>query len=269
MEEATKIEIVDGVTFELRPNARKPTNPEWVCLRTTRKVTDRYLALAPNFQGCRMVEVGVDQGGSTSFFLKRYRPQGLLAIELSSKPVPELMSFLAKHDPQQHVSVHWGVDQADDTEVPRLVSGIFGDQALDLVIDDASHSLIPTTKTFELLFPHLREDGLYIIEDWSTDHKFERQLDLEERNNPDGKLARAISAARAGPNFKPDYSIPMSLLACQLLIASGRNPDWVKEVRCFQGYCEIKRGNAHIESGTPISSYIGEFGCWMFDKGPS
>lgn len=264
-----EIEYIDGVTFELRLRGRDPSNPERVCLRKTRRVVDRYLALAANFQGCRMVELGVDQGGGTSFFLKRYRPEALLAIELSPNPVPVLMSFLAKHDPQQNVRIHWGVDQADDVEIPRLVSDLFGDEALDLVVDDASHDLISTTKTFELLFPLLREDGLYIIEDWSNAHTFEKQLDLEQLNNPDGEFARDLAASNADPNYTQEYSMSMSLLICQLLIASGRNPDWIKEVHCFQGYCEIQRGSAPIESGTPVSSYIGELGCWMFGKGVS
>jgi hypothetical protein len=37
---------------------------------------------------------------------------------------------------------------------------------LDFVVDDASHFYQPSRATFECLFPKVRPDGLYIIEDW-------------------------------------------------------------------------------------------------------
>lgn len=266
MEEDAITEIVDGVTFELRTTGRQATNPDWVCVRKTRRAIDRYLEMAPQLQGCRMIEVGVDQGGSTSFFLKCFKPQQLVAIELKRRPVDSLMSFLAEHDSGQRVSVHWGVNQADTVQVPRLVTRAFGDELLDLVVDDASHILAPTTSTFEMLFPRLRPGGTYVIEDWSTDHQFEQRLEQERADEPQGKVAKGIAAAKAKPGFKPDFSMPMSMLPCQLLIASGRSPQWVAHVQSFPGYCEITRGEGHIEPGTQISHYIGEFGTWMFDK---
>ncbi len=41
----------------------------------------------------------------------------------------------------------------------------------------------------------------------------------------------------------------MSLLICQLVVAAGRNPDWITEVRATDGFCEIRRGDADIASG--------------------
>lgn len=251
----TKTELIDGVTFELRPNLRHPTNPEWVCLRKIPKFVARYRDLARELQGCRMVEVGVDQGGSTSFFLKLFRPYGLLAIDLSPEPVPVLTEFLAEHDKEQQVKVHWGVDQADTVQVPRLVEETFGDQALDIVVDDASHLLAPTTATFEMLFPRLRQGGVYVIEDWTGDHLLERRLNLEIAANPRGDIAAKLAAAP-----ETEFQMPMSFLICQLLIACARNPDWIAGIRASNGICEIRRGVAEIEPGTPVTSYIGETG---------
>tara|TARA_R110002073_G_scaffold253083_2_gene415811 strand:- start:531 stop:1343 length:813 start_codon:yes stop_codon:yes gene_type:complete len=264
MSNNTGIITVDNIDFELRPNERFPSKPDRVCLRKPANFTDRYLALAEEFQECRMVEIGVDRGGSTSFFLKLLKPQGLLALELSHRPVATVMDFLKAHDAEKRVNICWGVDQADEVELPRLVEEMFDDQPLDLVIDDASHLLVPTTSTFEILFPRLRAGGLYIIEDWSSKHLLERRLALEKAENPEGEIARRLNAAEEDSNYK--HTMPMSLLCCQLLIASGRNPDWIAEVRATDGFCEIRRGEGKIPSGTGISGYLGAIGSWMFAR---
>jgi len=263
MSNSPDTEIVDGITFELRPHHRNPTNKDWVCLRKNRNFTNRYLALAEEFKHCRMVEVGVDQGGSTSFFTKLFQPEALLAIELSNKPVAAVTKFLASHDPDAKVSLHWGIDQSDRVEVPRLVDGVFDAQPLDLVIDDASHLLVPTTATFEMLFPRLRPGGLYVIEDWSCNHLQERGYATAITADPNGNAARIMAAAVAANPDGP-FEKPMSLLICQLVVAAGRNPDWITEVRATDGFCEIRRGDADIAPGTPIASYIGSLGLQMF-----
>jgi len=268
MSNSPDTEIVDGITFELRPHHRNPTNKDWVCLRKNRNFTNRYLALAEEFRHCLMVEVGVDQGGSTSFFTKLFQPEGLLAIELSKKPVAALTKFLATHDSDAKVSIHWGIDQSDRVEVPRLVASAFPSQPLDLVIDDASHLLVPTTATFEMLFPRLRPGGLYVIEDWSWRHLNDRSYVTAITADPNGEAARIMAAAiEAKPNGP--FEKPMSLLICQLVIAAGRNPDWITEVRATDGFCEIRRGDADIAPGTPIASYVGYIGHQMFEMNPA
>lgn len=261
MKQARNTEVVRGVTFELRPFSRFPSRPEWVCLRKPTSFVSRYRAMAPRFQGCNMVEVGIDQGGSTSFFAKLFQPKALLAMDLATSPLPELTKFLDQHDEDRAVKVHLGVDQADRVAVPRLVEEVFGKQPLDLVIDDASHLLEPTTATFEMLFPRLRQGGVYIIEDWTGDHIMERQLNLEVAADPGGELATRIAAAGDSP-----FRMPTSFLLCQLLVAVARNPDWVASINASKGIVEIRRGVAEIEPGTPISSYLGDIGRWMFNQ---
>lgn len=256
-----KLEVIDGVTFELRPLSRKTTQPEWICLRKPRRFVSRYLELAPEFKGCNMVEAGIDQGGSTSFFTKLLKPRALLAFDLAEKPLPELMNFLEQHDQERRVRVELGVDQSDPVRVPRLVDDVFGQEPLDFVIDDASHLLEPTTATFEMLFPRLRPGGLYIIEDWTGDHLWERNLTRELIANPNGELAQRIAAS---PEM--EFQMPMSFFICQLLIASARNPGWISVLRASDAMCEIRRGDGAIEPGTPISSYIGVVGQRMFNQ---
>lgn len=50
---------------------------------------------------------------------------------------------------------------------------------LDLVVDDGSHQNAHVLRTFELLFPHVREGGVYAVEDLQTSYwpKFGGSLD--------------------------------------------------------------------------------------------
>jgi predicted O-methyltransferase YrrM len=262
MEKSPDIKVVDGTTFELRPWDRVPTNDDWVCLRKCRDYTNRYLSLADEFRGCQMVEVGVDQGGSTSFFWKLLKPAKMIAIELSNRPVQTVTEFLASHDPEGRVEIHWGVDQSDRVKVPELLDQSFPSGPLDLVVDDASHLLAPSTATFEMLFPRLRPGGLYILEDWSGDHLNERALKQVRESETDGKLAEKLAASFAERGYQPPT--PMSILICQLAVAAGRNPDWISEVRVTNGICEVRRGPADVPHDSPLTDYTGRLGQWIF-----
>lgn len=52
---------------------------------------------------------------------------------------------------------------------------------LDVVIDDGSHQVPHVLRTFELLFPHVRDGGIYAVEDLQTSYwpKFGGSLDPE------------------------------------------------------------------------------------------
>ena len=105
-----------------------------------------------------------------------------------------------------------------------------------------------------------REPDLRVVGE-ATDGR--EAFDLAIKTNPNSNAAKIMSAAaKAMPEGQ--FEMPMSLLICQLVIAAGRNPDWVTEVRATDGFCEIRRGEATIAPGTPISSYIGRHGSWMF-----
>jgi predicted O-methyltransferase YrrM len=260
MGKASQKIVVDGVTFELRPALRNATDPGWIAIKKPIEFVNRYRALATKFQHCNMVEVGIYQGGSTAFFTKLFNPKRLLGVDISEDRVKMLDDFLAEHDKEQRVKIHWGVDQADAVKIPLLVDDMFGTEPLDIVVDDASHLLKPTTATFELLFPRLRQGGVYVIEDWHGAHRIEADIVKEVTKTPDGAAARAIDAL-----VDHQHDAPMSQLICQLVIAAARYPERFLSISIHKGIVEIRRGKADIEPGTPISDYLGELGNWMFE----
>jgi hypothetical protein len=62
-------------------------------------------------------------------------------------------------------------NQTDEETIQRNLAG----KQFDFIIDDGSHNLHDQQKSFDILFPFLRKDGIYIIEDmlplWTPDIK--------------------------------------------------------------------------------------------------
>src|SRR5262249_44098081 len=114
-----------------------------------------------------IVELGIAQGGSTALSALVGRPRCLVSIEYDPEPVGGLVEFIELRQLGDRVRPYFGVDQADHARVAGVVDDEFGDDPLDLVIDDASHLYAQTTSSFETLFPRLRRGGLYLIEDWN------------------------------------------------------------------------------------------------------
>ncbi|WP_121357040.1 class I SAM-dependent methyltransferase [Flavisolibacter nicotianae] len=55
---------------------------------------------------------------------------------------------------------------------------------LDIIIDDGSHIVNHIIETFKLLFPHLKNGGLYVIEDLHTSYHDEFGGDRKDLDNP-------------------------------------------------------------------------------------
>jgi hypothetical protein len=60
--------------------------------------------------------------------------------------------------------------QNDAEQISRILATEFGDQPLDLIIDDASHEYDNSKACFEEYFGYLRPGGKYVIEDWGWLH---------------------------------------------------------------------------------------------------
>jgi len=61
----------------------------------------------------------------------------------------------------------WQGSQDDGTFINEVISQI---GQPDIIIDDASHINALTIQTFKLLFPHLKNGGIYIVEDVHTNY---------------------------------------------------------------------------------------------------
>lgn len=127
---------------------------------------DRYLDLLRRHQGGRILELGIYQGGSAALAMLAAEPAKLVAIDIS-EPVEALETFRTRRGLADRLRTRYRFDQADRSGLARILDDEFGDDPIDLVVDDASHLFEETVASFEVAFPRLRPGGEFVIEDWA------------------------------------------------------------------------------------------------------
>jgi predicted O-methyltransferase YrrM len=208
-------------TRSLADVAGLDSSPQRFLLLKTREGVDRYLEVIRTLLPRRVVELGIFHGGSTALLMELIQPEMLVAIEYEPEPVAALETYLHRSEFRERCRTYYGVDQADREGVGRLVDMSFGNNSLDLVIDDASHLGPQTRASFEALFPRLREGGLYVIEDWSWHLQ---GLDLDGES--------------------------MEGFVSQLLAAAGRGPGLIAGIELVWDVILVRRGAAAVDAGT-------------------
>jgi hypothetical protein len=122
----------------------------------------RYFAMLKN-KRLNVLEIGVggyglldkDKGGASLRMWKAYfRKSRIVGIDLYDK------SHLSEH----RIDIR-RCDQTDSETLLRLSSEYGG---FDIIIDDGSHLNEHVIKTFRVLFPLLRQNGIYVVEDTQT-----------------------------------------------------------------------------------------------------
>lgn len=245
---------IDGHTFDLRPLEGRRGIDGAITLKKPRWMLDRYLALAEEFTGGNIVELGLWDGGSTAFLAASFRPRALVGFELATRPLTALDTFLDGHRLRDAVHVHLGVDQAD-TATLRAALDAAVDGPLDVVIDDASHVLEPTATSFDCLFPLLRPHGVYVIEDWSHEHQFAWGI---RRQLAAGDPATKELLEERGAEIPPT---PLSRLIIDILLATANPDDIVDEIRVERGFAVVRRGAAELDPDDfSLRDLIGEIG---------
>lgn len=116
-------------------------------------VYERHLA---KFQGkpIRLLEVGVDAGGSLRFWKEKF-PEGLIyGIDVNKGSVfsePGIEVFLC--------------NQRDRNKLREIAEKI---GPIDVLIDDGGHRAADQIPTFEEIYPRMSPDGVYVCEDLHT-----------------------------------------------------------------------------------------------------
>lgn len=138
----------------------------------TRPLVDEYrkfFAAHPDFTPRRVFELGIWDGGSAVFWYEVLQPEKLIAVDLAERgDDPLFEKYVASRNAADRIETHWRTDQRDAPRLRALAERFSG--PLDLIVDDASHTYVPTRTSFETLFPLLRPGGVYVIEDWAWGH---------------------------------------------------------------------------------------------------
>ncbi|WP_114861450.1 class I SAM-dependent methyltransferase [Azospirillum brasilense] len=138
-------------------------------LMKSRDFIQKYVDLIEGQEIRNIVEFGVFEGGSLILFNSLFKPKKIVGIDLKL-PLEHLDGFIKERGLNDSVSVHYSTSQSDNGKVSGILDREFGGEALDLVMDDASHLFEHSRETFINVFPRVREGGWYVIEDWTADY---------------------------------------------------------------------------------------------------
>ncbi len=129
------------------------------------------------FKKINLLEIGVGgyespyEGGKSLRMWKKYFPFGkIFSIDIYDKsPLQE-----------SRIKIFKG-SQVDKEFIDKVINEI---GIIDIIIDDGSHINEHVIETFRMLFPKLRDGGIYVIEDTQTSYWEEYGGDSNDLNNP-------------------------------------------------------------------------------------
>ncbi len=101
------------------------------------------------------LEIGVYYGESLRYFREFFTHPDTLLVGLDDQ------GLTGGDEPGDNFIIKKGVQQ--DTAVVNEIINTYG--PFDVVMDDASHDPAITSNTFDILWPHVKDGGFYIIED--------------------------------------------------------------------------------------------------------
>ncbi len=129
------------------------------------------------YKRIKLLEIGVggydnpNLGGESLRMWKKYFPFGLIfSIDIFDKSLLQ----------ENRVKIFKG-SQRDNFFLTEVINEI-GEP--DLIIDDGSHINEDVIETFELLFPKLKDGGIYVVEDTQTSYWKRFGGDSDNLNNP-------------------------------------------------------------------------------------
>ena len=232
--------VVDGLAFggDLKSFREMTTRDRVVILKDSRLLR-QYLDFFAPHRVENLFELGIWQGGSPLFYALATDARKVVALDIVNPgPAPDsgdqdpaaalayknpaIEEIIERHGMGDKVKLNFGVSQDDRAAVTAIMDREFADQAIDVVIDDASHQYGFSRRSFEIIFPRLREGGFYIIEDWQWAHI----------DSPLYQNGEAFGDQPALSNF-----------IFELLIAYGGHPDVFWNIVVRDWFVAIQKGS--------------------------
>ena len=123
------------------------------------KIYEKYFESIRN-ENLKVLEIGIADGKSLLMWSDYFKNSIIIGIDIHKIDIKE------KKLDRPNIKVHCG-SQSDDKFISEIVKE-YGN--FDIIIDDGSHLRKDVIKSFHLLFPHLNNDGLYVVEDMQTSY---------------------------------------------------------------------------------------------------
>jgi cephalosporin hydroxylase len=245
--------VVDGLEFcgDLKSYTER-TTPERVAILKDSRLLRQYLDFLAPHRIENLLELGIWQGGSPLFYGLATDVKRVVALDIISKdpatdqpdmaPLlrlahrnPAIDEVIFAHNLGEKVRLHFGTSQADSAAVTAIIDSEFDGAPIDLVIDDASHHYDLSRKSFEIIFPRLREGGLYIIEDWQWAH-----MDAVEY--------------QSGAKFGDRPALTNFIF--ELLIAYGSHPDLFWNIVVRDWFIALQKGSKQLPSDFTLDGVL-------------
>ncbi len=236
----------------------------------SRQMVERYIELSRELRPEIIVELGIRLGGSTALLTELNAPERLIALELNPTPPPPLVSYIERRGLDSVVRPHYGVDQADRLRLEKILVQELAGQAIDLVVDDASHQYSETLSSFETLFPHLRPGGLFVIEDWNAGQLLADGIarvfsESDRADTPDVAAARRIieDALEVRLRSQGAPPVPFTQLALDIVLARASGGDTIRDVSVDANWVVVRRGDDPLEPGRfRLADHVSEHFRW-------
>jgi hypothetical protein len=212
------------------------SSPNTFLLGKSKQLVEQSVAIRENQSVKKNFDMGILQGGSIVLFDQIFHPKKIVAIDHSPHPVDALLKYINKNNKVKILKPYYGVNQADRSEMERILSAEFAHRDIDLVIDDASHLYDETREAFNICFPYLKKGGLYIIEDWAWAHW---SGDYWQKGNAYFSERKALSN-----------------LLIELFMLAASRPDLISNISIDSNVIKIKKGDCRrINTAFNISEH--------------
>ena len=244
---------LNGLTFEYgfsMEHSMSPSSSHAAFVMKHRTQIERYEKFLGGREFRNVVELGIFYGGSAIFLDRLLHPHRLVALDIRAEPASALTHYRETFDRSDAVHAYYGVDQSDKARLTSILDEVFGDESIDLVIDDASHAYGATVASFEAIFPRLRSGALYIVEDWDFMHLLAAAMEkvLQDPSHPRHEAAK--EALIAGMRRKTPMQPELGRFAMEAALMTAGTSDLVREVRVRANWIIIERGSGHIDFAT-------------------
>lgn len=154
------------------------------------------------YEEIRILEIGVRGGNSINMWQERFPNSIVVGIDICECDFDVL-------DPERFIFY-----QADQRDISKLKEIGLAHKSYDLIIDDGSHLIGDYVESFYALYPFLRRNGHYVIEDLYNNYK-EWNLTRSTRPNEDGTafnefqnfITKSIHLGRVFDQTKSNFNI--------------------------------------------------------------
>src|SRR3984957_2314157 len=128
--------IVDGLELygDLKSYAER-TTPDRVVILKDARLLRQYMDFLAGHQIDNLFELGIWQGGSPLFYGMATDAKKVVALDLAPKS-PALDEIIADQGLSDKVKLYFETSQDNHGAVQKILDTEFGDEMLDLVIDD-------------------------------------------------------------------------------------------------------------------------------------